>query len=167
MAMILASLATIGTMLLISLAVIALVAGIYWLWENWDTVWNALSKTVTEITNKVTEKWNEFVKSIKEGWNDVKTMIDRVKRFLGIDSTITVEGKNTTIAKIDNNALSYRPNANTVGAGVLKNDIKNSTQVTNNVSVNTPKEASEFTISQTIDAWKNPMRNATTGGVQQ
>ena len=150
------------------IAFVALViAGIYWLSENWEEIWNGLGEFLFNFVGMITEKWNEFVKSIKEGWNDVKAMIDRVKRFLGIDSTITVEGKNTTIAKIDNNALSYRPNANTVGAGVLKNDIKNSTQVTNNVSVNTPKEASEFTISQTVDAWKNPMRNATTGGVSQ
>lgn len=67
---------------LVILAIMALVAAVWLLVENWDwlkkksqEVWDAIWGKVKEIVNKIKNKWNELKRRTAQDWEKIKSII--------------------------------------------------------------------------------------------
>ena len=157
-----ASLATIGTVVLVIVAIAALVAAGLWLYENWDEVWNGLGEIVANVVGMVTEQWDAFVNSIIGGWDTVKAAWEKAKAFVGLgDSETTVNATTTANGAA---ATAYKPNANDVGAKANGATVNQ----TNNTQINVPtaEAAAQVANSTANNQSKNAMRSANSGVAQ-
>lgn len=89
------SLALLGWIALIAAAVAGLVVGIYFLWKNWDTVWNGIKATAGAVWDFLGSKWGWVIAVIgpvgwmiaiaahwQEVWGIVQTVASTVWGFL-------------------------------------------------------------------------------------
>lgn len=83
-----------GPIFLIIVAVVAVVAGLFWLWANWKTVWGWvtqhansvwqwLKKTWQAISADVHNVWSQIIANIKGFWSDIASW------FAGAWHTVT------------------------------------------------------------------------------
>lgn len=85
-------LATIKIWLIIA-AVLALVAGIIWLWHNWDEVWVKIKEIAAMVLDWFQKKWEEV-------WTKVKEVFAAVLNWLSEKWTAIWEGIRNLIASV-------------------------------------------------------------------
>ena len=73
--------------MLIIAAIIALGAAIYWLWKNWDKVFNFIKEIAANAWNFISSGFESMVNSLQDKWNKFKSFFGA-----GVETTISANG---------------------------------------------------------------------------
>ena len=175
--MFIAMLPVIAVPALIILAVVALVAIIWWLYNNWQNVWGFIQFLATSVVDVLTAKWNEFTafftgmgESIKNIWNTVVSWISEKFAAAIPDWLKNLLGSGAKLALNITGAVPAMTGAMANGDPMRTRGPANTNQTVNNqVTINTPTPAAAGAAAREFNnnSARNTYRNSINGGLRQ